>query len=126
MKDLLFTPDELRSAAQQIGEVAAAYEADLANRPVLPRIDRQAIRSILEETFPEKGRPLEDLIKEFENVIIPNSTQIAHPRYLAYVLPSPNGISPFADFLASTLNQNCNLWHLSPAANAIEQKVISW
>jgi aromatic-L-amino-acid decarboxylase len=28
--------------------------------------------------------------------------------------------------VASVLNQNCNLWTLSPAANAVEQKVVRW
>jgi aromatic-L-amino-acid/L-tryptophan decarboxylase len=126
MKDLCYTPDEIRSAVHLLGEVAATYEADLADRSVLPQIDRKVITSIIEEPFPAIGRPFEDLIQEFANLIIPNSTQITHPRFLAYVLPSPNGVSPFADFLASMLNQNCNLWHLSPEANAIEQKVISW
>jgi aromatic-L-amino-acid decarboxylase len=124
--DLLLDPDALRSAALELGEVLAGYEAELAGRPVFPDIDRKVIRTILEEPFPEDGRPLRALLDEFRSVVIPNSTQIAHPRFLAYVLPSPNGISPFADALASVVNQNCNLWTLSPAANAIERKVISW
>ncbi|MBI2963385.1 MAG: hypothetical protein HYY35_06475 [Deltaproteobacteria bacterium] len=125
-RDLLWNPDELRSAARELGELLAGYEADLASRSVFPDIDRAAIRGILEEPFPEDGRPMRELLDEFRSVVIPNSTQIAHPRFLAYVLPSPNGVSPFADALASVLNQNCNLWTLSPAANAIERKVVSW
>lgn len=126
VRDLLWGPDELRSAARELGEVLAGYEAELATRSVFPDIDRAAIRRILEEPFPEDGRPMRELLDEFRSIVIPNSTQIAHPRFLAYVLPSPNSVSPFADALASVLNQNCNLWTLSPAANAIEQKVLSW
>jgi len=125
-RDLLWGADALRTAARELGEVLAAYEAELATRPVFPDVDRAAIRSILEEPFPEDGRSPRELFDEFRSVVIPNSTQIAHPRFLAYVLPSPNGVSPFAEALASALNQNCNLWTLSPAANAIEQKVVSW
>jgi aromatic-L-amino-acid/L-tryptophan decarboxylase len=58
--------------------------------------------------------------------IAPNSTTIAHPRFLAYVLPPPNGIAPFAESVAAALNQNCNFWQLSPAASVIERKVIGW
>ncbi len=118
--------DALRSAAHELGELLVRYEAELAARPVFPDIDRAALRTILEEPFPEDGRPFHELLGEFQRVVIPNSTQIAHPRFLAYVLPSPNSVAPFADALASVLNQNCNLWTLSPAANAIEQKIVSW
>jgi aromatic-L-amino-acid decarboxylase len=123
---LLFDPDTQREVARLLGEFLAHYEVDLLEQPLLPPIDREAMRAILTEPLPEEGRPLEDLFAEFQAIVVPNSTNVAHPRFLPYVLPSPNGISAFADALASTLNQNCNMWTLSPAANAIEQRVISW
>lgn len=126
MSELLFDPETHRKAGRLLGELLANYEVDLSNRPVFPQINRKAMRTILNESLPEDGRSIEELFQEFSNVVVPNSTQVAHPRFLPYVLPSPNGISVFADALASALNQNCNLWTLSPAANAIEQRVISW
>jgi glutamate/tyrosine decarboxylase-like PLP-dependent enzyme len=125
MTDLLFDAETHQKASRLLGEFLAHYEVDLLDQPLLP-IDREAIRSILAEPLPEEGRPLEDLFLEFQEIVVPNSTNVAHPRFLPYVLPSPNGISAFADALASTLNQNCNMWTLSPAANAVEQRVISW
>lgn len=126
MNELLFGPDEQREYARLLGELLAGYETDVSKQRVFPDIDRRALRAILDEPLPEHGRPVADLFREFETVVAPNSTHITHPRYLAYVLPSANGIGPFADALASALNQNCNLWTLSPSANAIEQKVIAW
>jgi glutamate/tyrosine decarboxylase-like PLP-dependent enzyme len=126
MNDLLFDPEKHRRASRLLAEFLAHYEVDLSNQPLLPSVDRDAMRAILTEPLPEEGRPLEDLFLEFRQIVVPNSTNVAHPRFLPYVLPSPNGISAFADALASTLNQNCNMWTLSPAANAIEQRVISW
>lgn len=125
-RDLLGDPQEHRRAGLLLGDFLADYEANLSDRPVFPDVDRQAIRAILDEPLPEEGRSVEELFREFGAVVVPNSTQVAHPRFLPYVLPSANGISPFAEALASALNQNCNLWTLSPAANAIEQRVISW
>jgi len=126
MNELLFDPEIHRKAGRLLGELLADYEGDLTNRPVFPKVNREAMRDILDEPLPEEGRPLEELFQEFREIIVPNSTQVAHPRFLPYVQPSPNGISAFAEALASALNQNCNLWTLSPAANAIEQRVISW
>jgi aromatic-L-amino-acid decarboxylase len=126
MDELLFDPETHREACRLLGELLADYETDLSNQRVFPQVDRDAMQAILTEPFPEEGKTLEELFQEFREVVVPNSTQVAHPRFLPYVLPSPNSISALADALASTLNQNCNLWTLSPAANAIEQRVISW
>jgi aromatic-L-amino-acid decarboxylase len=126
MRELLFDSETHRKAGRLLGEFLANYEVDLSDRPIFPDVNREAMRAILHEPLPEEGRTLEELFQEFNDVVVPNSTQVAHPRFLPYVLPSPNGISAFAEALASVLNQNCNLWTLSPAANAIEQRVISW
>jgi len=75
---------------------------------------------------PAEGCSIEDLFAELGADITANSTQIAHPRFLAHVFASPTGVAAFAEAAAAVLNQNCNLWTLSPAANAIEQKVLSW
>jgi aromatic-L-amino-acid decarboxylase len=117
MNELLFNTETHREAGRLLGEFLAHYEVDLSNQPVLPPIDRDAMRAILTEPLPEEGKPLEDLFQEFREVVVPNSTNVAHPRFLPYVLPSPNGISAFADALASTLNQNCHLRQM-PSNNA--------
>jgi len=126
MPNLLLDPDEHRAAAQRLGEILAGYETSVSQRPVFPELDHEALARILGEQLPEEGRPLDALFDELRDVIIPNSTQIAHPRFLAYVLASPTGIGPFAEAAAAALNQNCNLWTLAPAATAIELKVVAW
>lgn len=126
MADLLLSPDEHRHASALTRDFIDRYHASLPERPVFPDIDRSAIRAILDEPFPEDGRPLDALFEELDRVIVPNSTHTAHPRFLPYVQPSPNGISAHAEAIAGVLNQNCNLWTLSPAANAVEQKVVRW
>ena len=103
-----------------------AFEQSIPAQAVLPRLDRAALSEILLQPFPEQGIGIEQLFREITERIVPNSTMISHPRFLAYVLGPPNGIAPFAEAIAATLNQNCNFWQLSPAASVIERKVISW
>ncbi len=110
MNELLFDPETHRKAGRLLGEFLAKYEIDLSSQPIFPPINRDAMQAILTEPLPEEGKTLEELFQEFQDVVVPNSTHVAHSRFLPYVLPSPNGISAFADALASTLNQNCNLW----------------
>lgn len=126
MTDLLFSTDENARAAALTGDFIERYSRTVEKRPVYPEIDRDALRALMCERLPDAGRSVESLFAELEEVIVPNSTQTAHPRFLPYVQPSPNGLSPYAEAAAAALNQNCNLWTLSPAANAVEQTVVRW
>jgi len=123
---LLLREDEIREAAALLGEVLSDYQASLRDRAVFPDLDRATLRRILDEPLPEEGLPWPEIFREFREELVPNSTQIAHPRYLAYVLASPHGIAPFAEAMTAALNQGCSLWELSPIANAVEQKVLAW
>ena len=126
MSDLLFCRGQHAEAARLLADFVARYHDSLAGRPVFPDLDRDALRALMDAPLPETGVPLAALFDELERVVVANATHTAHPRFLPYVQPSPNGLSPYADQVAATLNQNCNLWQLSPAANAVEQAVLGW
>lgn len=123
---LLFTQQQHEQASALLARFNQRYLASLEQRPVYPKLDRPVLRALKQEPLPRRGQPLEALFEELECVVVPNSTHTAHPRFLPYVQPSPNALSPYADHVAGALNQNCNLWHLSPAANAVEQSVLRW
>ncbi len=123
---MLFTQQQHDRAAELLAQFTQRYLESLPDRPVFPDLDRPALRALKAEPMPQHGQSLESLFEELEHVIVPNSTHTAHARFLPYVQPSPNALSPYADQVAATLNQNCNLWHLSPAANAVEQAVLRW
>lgn len=126
MHELELNETETREAARLLGETIASYHAQLPDLPVFPRVDWEALRTILNEPLPESGRPLESLYREFADVVIANSTHTPHPRFLGYVMASPSDTAPFAEALAAALNQNCSIWTLAPAATAIELTVIRW
>ena len=126
MNPLLFSPDQHAEASALLADFSARYLAGVADRPVFPKIDRSALAALKGQAMPRVGQSLPTLFAEFEQVVVPNSTHTAHPRFLPYVQPSPNALSPYADHLAGVINQNCNLWHLSPAANVVEQTVLRW
>jgi hypothetical protein len=53
--ELLWSPDDLRASARELGDLIARYESELRGRPVFPPIDRAAMREIAEKPFPEHG-----------------------------------------------------------------------
>ncbi|HKX33482.1 MAG TPA: pyridoxal-dependent decarboxylase [Blastocatellia bacterium] len=123
---LNLSDSELERAGSLLTEFLRSFEKSLSTSPVFPALDRAVLSELWSQPFPEQGIGVDRLFKEITEKIVPNSTVIAHPRFLAYVLASPNGIAPFAEAIAAALNQNCNFWQLSPAASVIERKVIAW
>jgi aromatic-L-amino-acid decarboxylase len=117
---------EIEQAGALLTEFLRRYEQSIPSRSVVPTLDRPVLEEFFSQPFPENGIGVELLFRLITEKVLPNSTTVAHPRFLAYVLPPPNGIAPFAEGIAAALNQNCNFWQLSPAANVIERKVLGW
>jgi glutamate/tyrosine decarboxylase-like PLP-dependent enzyme len=123
---LLLDEDQARAAASWLGDLAAGYPACVADGPVTPPVDREWIRRLLREPIPAAGRPIEALLEEFGEQVVGNACHIAHPRYLAYVLASPHGLSPFAEAAAAILNNSNSIAALSPGGTAMELRVLDW
>ncbi|MGW7353738.1 pyridoxal phosphate-dependent decarboxylase family protein [Streptomyces sp. NPDC054784] len=117
---------ERETADRLLSTFLGDYERTLRSRPLVPDVDRGTLAALLSDPFPAQGVGVEGVFREIEERIVPNSTAVAHPRFLAYVLGPPNGIAPYAEAVAATLNQNCNFWQLSPAASVVERAVTNW
>ncbi|WP_413796895.1 pyridoxal phosphate-dependent decarboxylase family protein [Streptomyces iranensis] len=118
--------DDRETADRLLAAFFDDYEQSIAQRPLVPEVDREVLADLLAAPFPDKGIGVEGLFREINQKILPNSTTVTHPRFLAYVLGPPNGIAPYAEAIAATINQNCNFWQLSPAASVVERAVITW
>jgi aromatic-L-amino-acid/L-tryptophan decarboxylase len=102
------------------------YERSVAQRPIFPAIDREALSGLLTTPFPDKGIGVEGLFRAINEKILPNTTTLSHPRFLAFVAGPGNGVAPYADAIATTVNQNCAVWQGGPVASVIEQSVVAW
>ncbi|MGW4201300.1 pyridoxal phosphate-dependent decarboxylase family protein [Streptomyces sp. NPDC004726] len=123
---LVLDPASRARANALLARFLGDYEDSLRERPIVPDVDRTVLARLLSEPFPDRGVGVEELFADFNERVLPNSTTVAHPRFLAYVQGPPNGIGPYAEAMAATLNQNCNFWQLSPAASVIERSVVEW
>jgi aromatic-L-amino-acid/L-tryptophan decarboxylase len=126
MRNLALDDRERAVAGRLLADFLDGYELAIPAPRIVPDVDREALSALLEAPFPEEGVGVERLFAEIENTVVPNSTAIAHPRFLAYVQGPPNGIAPYVEAIAAALNQNCNFWQLSPAASVIERSVVGW
>ncbi len=84
------------------------------------------VESWFDELLPYEGMVNRDLLEEVEKKVINTATNNFGPHMYAYVMAGGNQISTIAELLATTLNQNPTKWHLAPAMNEIEKRVIHW
>ncbi|MBB2936596.1 glutamate/tyrosine decarboxylase-like PLP-dependent enzyme [Amycolatopsis bartoniae] len=126
MSELVLTDEERARAGERLVALLDRYERGLPESRLLPEPDRDQLATLLADLVPEKGIGVDGLFDRLENTILPNSTTVAHPRFLAYVLGPPNGVAAYAEAVAATINQNCNFWQLSPAASVVERAVLEW
>ena len=84
------------------------------------------VESWFDETLPEEGMDALELLGEVEEKVIKTATGNLGPHMYAYVMSGGNQMAIIAEKLASTVNQNQTKWHLGPAMNEIEKRVIQW
>lgn len=113
--------EEFSRAAHRAVDWAVGYLAGVRERPVLPQVQPGQVRERLAGPPPELGEPLERLLNDFEQLVLPAITHWNHPRFFAYfgTSGSPPGI--LAELLIATLNVNAMLWRTSPAATEVEE-----
>ena len=105
---------------------AANYYVARRDIGVSPRTSSSALRSRLAEPLPTEGRDISELLRLFQDVVVPGSRHNGHPRALGYVSSPGTAVAAMADFLASVLNANLTAWRSSPAPVELERVAIGW
>ena len=78
------------------------------------------------EPLPEKGMDVSELLEFVEEKVLDTATGNLGPHMYAYVMSGGNQVAILAEKLATTINQNQTKWHLAPAMNEIEKRVVAW
>lgn len=103
---------------------AALDRAD-ANRDA-PAIGRRdpALRPPL--AIPQAGRPLDDVVSDLLDTLLPDGMRTDHPRFFAFI-PSPaSPLSWVGAFATSIHNLHAGAARQSEGASAIERSLIAW
>src|SRR5439155_14217115 len=111
----------------QLREVVAALEGEIAGGPIVPHVGPQEIRSYLGSRYDFSAPlPLDDVIADVERMLRAWQVQVTHPRYFGLFNPSVTAASVVADALAAMYNPQLATWRTSPAANEIERHTLAW
>lgn len=119
-------PEEFRRHGYAAIDRIAAYLANPGAWPVLPRIQPGELRARLPATAPEQGEPMEELLRDFDRLVLPATTHWNHPGFFAYFSISGSAPGILGELLAAALNVNAMLWRTGPAATELEEAALDW
>ena len=118
--------EDFRSRGADAADWAARYHADLRDRPVRPRSAPGDILAQLPASAPEAPEPIDAILKDFEDKLVPGMTHWQHPRFFAYFPANAAPVSALAETYVSAIAAQCMLWQTSPAATELETRVCDW
>ena len=105
---------------------AANYHATLRERPVRARTRPGEIAAQLPAAPPDAPQPIEDILADFERIVMPGLTHWQHPRFFAYFPSNASPAAVLADNLIAATATQCMLWQTSPAATEMETRMMDW
>ncbi|MDE1995876.1 MAG: aspartate aminotransferase family protein, partial [Rhizobiaceae bacterium] len=118
--------EEFRRWSEKAAEWGAEYRATLRDRPVRAQTAPGEIAAHIADFPPEDGEAMEDIFRDFENILVPGMTHWQHPRFFAYFPANAAPVSVIAEYLVSAIAAQCMLWQTSPSATELETKVVDW
>jgi aromatic-L-amino-acid decarboxylase len=120
-------PDEFRRQAHRMVDWIADYlDGGARDFPVLSRVSPGGVSSRLPDTPPEHGESLDDVWKDFEDIILPGVTHWNHPGFLAYFGITGSAPGILGEMASAALNVNGMLWRTCPSATELEMVVLDW
>ena len=118
--------EDFRRYGHQIVDWIADYWEHPERHAVLPDVRPGALVDKLPTAGPEHGEPMERILGDFEQQILPHVTHWNHPGFLAYFATSGSAPGVLAETLSAALNNVGLLWKTSPALAELEQVTLRW
>ena len=118
--------DDFRRYGHQVVDWIADYLAAPQRYPVLARSQPGDIKSQLPADPPHRPEPMDAILADFENIVLPGITHWNHPAFFAYFATSGSAPGILGELLAAALNVNGMLWRTSPAATELEEVALDW
>jgi aromatic-L-amino-acid decarboxylase len=119
-------PQDFQRAAEQVVQRIATYLQDPERWRVLPDLKPGDIRAALPASAPAAGESFDDIIADFDRLIMPGTTHWNHPGFMAYFATSASGPGILAEALIAMVNVNAMVWRTGPAATELEEITLDW
>jgi aromatic-L-amino-acid decarboxylase len=118
--------EEFKRAASRVIDWIASYLEHPEDYPVLARVKPGELTAALPASPPTTAESLDEVLKDFEKLVVPGITHWNHPCFFAYFSISGSGPGILGELLSAALNVNGMLWQTSPAATELEELALDW
>ncbi|MBH69036.1 MAG: aspartate aminotransferase family protein [Rhodospirillaceae bacterium] len=118
--------EEFRKHGHTFIDWMTDYMKSIEDFPVRSQVKAGQISSLIPETPPEEGEPMDEIFADFKETVLPGITHWQHPSFFAYFPANTSPPSILAEMLMATLGAQCMLWQTSPAATELETRMTAW
>ena len=116
---------EFRVYAHKVVDWMADYLENVAEYPVKSQVAPQEIIAQLPSSPPLDGENMEQILGDFQKIILPGMTHWQSPNFFAYFTANSSYPSVLAEMLTATLAAQCMVWETSPAAAELEELMMN-
>ena len=128
MNDKTFhmSPEEFRRHGYALIDWLAEYQENAAQYPVLSQVTPGELRANLPASMPIEGQAFDDILADFQQLILPGITHWQSPNFFGYFPANNSGPSILGELLSAGLGVQGMLWLTSPACTELETHVLDW
>lgn len=119
-------PEEFRRLAHETADWMADYLAGIDDIPVFDEPTPGALREALPQHAPTGGEAMDEVLRDFRELIVPGLTHWNHPAFYGYFAITSSGPGILGEMLTAALNVNAMVWRSSPAATELEDVSTDW
>ena len=117
---------ESRDLLGRTADIAATFLESLAERPVLPDVDVDALRAALARPLQDAPIDAREVIEDLAADADPGVAGMSGGRWFGFVIGGSLPAALAADWLTSAWDQNAGLFVASPAAAIVEEVAGEW
>lgn len=120
------TSNDFRKHAHEFVDWMADYMENVENYPVKSQVQPKDIYNQIPTQMPTQSESMDDIFKDFKDIIIPGVTHWQNPNFYAYFSANTSGPSVLAEMLMSTMGIQGMKWDTSPASTELEERMMEW
>ncbi len=117
---------EFRGLLHQAADWIADYRTKIETHRVAPEHRPNAVVNQLPDAPPEVARPMDEILRDFDRIIMPGIVHWGHPAFLGYFATTTTAPGILGEMIAASLNVSTMTWQTSPAATELEFVVLDW
>ena len=119
-------PDEFRANGHLLIDWIADYLEGIERRPVMADVSPGDVRRALPEHPPAEVEAFADVMRDLDEIIVPNTTHWQHPAWFAYFPANTSYASILGELASAGLGVQGMSWVTSPACTELETLMLDW